>query len=75
MLFSAAGVHPSLEHDERVGLYPPAFNSGPRGAVVEHSAAGQRDHPNVDFSGIDVDDTDYPLRATNRHNPALHSLG
>ena len=57
------------------GFYPPAFNSEPRGAVVEDSAAGQRDQPNVDFSGIDVDDTGNHLRATSRHSPALHFLG
>lgn len=74
MLFSAAGLHPCLERDERVGLYPSAFNSGPRAAVVEDSAALQRDQPNVDFSDIDVDDTDYHLCATHRHSPARHSL-
>ena len=38
ILFSAASSHPSLEHDERVGLYPPALNSGPSRVLVDDSA-------------------------------------
>jgi hypothetical protein len=63
MLFSAAGLHPCLEHDERVGLYPPALNSGPSRVLVDDSAPGQRNEPHLDFFDVDVVDTDHHLCA------------